>query len=29
LIIVRHGVTPLALKDNLKGWIGNLAACVA
>lgn len=26
LIIVRHGVTPLALKDNLKAWIGNLAA---
>jgi CubicO group peptidase (beta-lactamase class C family) len=27
LIIVRHGVTPLALKDNLKDWIGKLAAC--
>jgi len=27
LIIVRHGVTPLALKEDLKGWIGKLAAC--
>jgi CubicO group peptidase (beta-lactamase class C family) len=27
LIIVRHGVTPLAIKDNLKHWIGKLAAC--
>ncbi len=27
LIIVRHGATPLALKDNLKDWIGNLAKC--
>ena len=27
LIIVRHGVTPLALKDNLKSWIGKLAGC--
>lgn len=27
LIIVRHGVTPLALKDNLKAWVGKLAAC--
>jgi CubicO group peptidase (beta-lactamase class C family) len=27
LIIVRHGVTPLALKDNLKDWVGKLAAC--
>lgn len=26
LIIVRHGVTPLALKENLKSWIGNVAA---
>ena len=26
LIIVRHGVTPLALKENLKLWIGKLAA---
>ncbi len=29
LIIVRHGVTPLAIKDNLKAWIGKLAACFA
>ena len=29
LIIVRHGVTPLALKENLKAWIGKLAACFA
>lgn len=27
LIIVRHGVTPLALKENLKDWVGKLAAC--
>lgn len=27
LIIVRHGVTPLALKENLKAWLGKLAAC--
>lgn len=27
LIIVRHGVTPLALKENLKAWLGNVAAC--
>lgn len=27
LIIVRHGATPLALKDNLKAWIGQLAGC--
>jgi CubicO group peptidase (beta-lactamase class C family) len=27
LIIVRHGVTPLALKDSLKAWMGRLAAC--
>ena len=27
LIIVRHGATPLALKDNLKAWIGKLSAC--
>ena len=27
LIIVRHGATPLAMKDNLKAWMGNLAAC--
>jgi CubicO group peptidase (beta-lactamase class C family) len=27
LIIVRHGATPLVLKDNLKAWIGNVAAC--
>ena len=27
LIIVRHGVTPLALNENLKAWLGNLAAC--
>jgi CubicO group peptidase (beta-lactamase class C family) len=27
LIIVRHGVTPLALKENLKDWIGKVAAC--
>lgn len=26
LIIVRHGVTPLAIKDNLKAWLGKLAA---
>lgn len=25
LIIVRHGVTALALKENLKAWIGKLA----
>ena len=29
LIIVRHGATPLAMKDNLKAWLGNLAACFA
>ncbi len=29
LIIVRHGVTPLTLKDNLKVWIGKVAACFA
>lgn len=28
LIIVRHGATPLALKDNLKAWIGKIAACL-
>jgi len=27
LIVVRHGVTPLALKDNLKDWVGKLVAC--
>lgn len=27
LIIVRHGATALALKDNLKDWVGKLAAC--
>lgn len=27
LIIVRHGVTPLAVKDNLKAWIAGLTAC--
>lgn len=25
-IIVRHGATPLMIKDNLKAWIGKLAA---
>jgi CubicO group peptidase (beta-lactamase class C family) len=25
-IIVRHGATPLAIKENLKVWIGKLAA---
>jgi CubicO group peptidase (beta-lactamase class C family) len=25
LIIVRHGATPLAVKENLKSWIGNVA----
>jgi CubicO group peptidase (beta-lactamase class C family) len=29
LIIVRHGVTPLALKDNLKAWLGKAAGCFA
>ncbi|MBP6012319.1 MAG: serine hydrolase [Alphaproteobacteria bacterium] len=29
LIIVRHGVTPLGLKDNLKDWIGKLSGCFA
>lgn len=29
LIIVRHGSTPLVLKDNLKSWIGKLAGCFA
>ena len=29
LIIVRHGATPLALKDNLKDWLGKIAACIA
>ncbi|MBI1210001.1 MAG: serine hydrolase [Alphaproteobacteria bacterium] len=29
LIIVRHGVTPLALKENLKAWLGKLAASFA
>lgn len=29
LIIVRHGVTALALKENLKSWIGKLAGCFA
>jgi CubicO group peptidase (beta-lactamase class C family) len=27
LIIVRHGITPLAISDNLKAWVGKLAAC--
>lgn len=27
LIIVRHGATPLAMKDELKAWVGKLAAC--
>jgi CubicO group peptidase (beta-lactamase class C family) len=27
LIIVRHGVTPLEIKDNLRAWMGRLAAC--
>jgi len=27
LIIVRHGVTPLTLKENLKAWIANVAGC--
>jgi CubicO group peptidase (beta-lactamase class C family) len=27
-IIVRHGATPLMIKDNLKDWIGKLAVCV-
>lgn len=27
LIIVRHGVTPLVLKESLKSWLGKLAAC--
>jgi hypothetical protein len=26
LVLVRHGATPLAIKDNLKAWIGKLAA---
>lgn len=25
LIIVRHGATPLAMKDNLKAWVGKIA----
>ncbi|MFN8946850.1 MAG: serine hydrolase domain-containing protein [Alphaproteobacteria bacterium] len=25
-IVVRHGATPLMIKDNLKAWIGKLAA---
>jgi CubicO group peptidase (beta-lactamase class C family) len=29
LIIVRHGATPLTLKDSLKVWIGKVAACFA
>jgi CubicO group peptidase (beta-lactamase class C family) len=29
LIIVRHGVTPLAIKDNLNTWVAKLAACFA
>ena len=27
LIIVRHGATGLALKDNLRAWLGKLVAC--
>lgn len=27
VIIVRHGKTPLAVKENLKVWLGRLAAC--
>jgi CubicO group peptidase (beta-lactamase class C family) len=27
LIIVRHGVTGLALKEHLKSWLGKLAGC--
>ena len=29
LIIVRHGATPLPLKDNLKAWLGELAGAFA
>jgi len=29
LIIVRHGVTPLAVKDNLKQWLAQLSASLA
>jgi len=29
LIIVRHGATPLPLKDNLKAWLGRLAGAFA
>lgn len=28
-IIVRHGATPLMIKENLKSWIGKLAASLA
>jgi CubicO group peptidase (beta-lactamase class C family) len=27
LIIVRHGVTGLEIKENLRAWMGKLAAC--
>ena len=27
-IIVRHGATPLMIKDNLTAWIGKLASCL-
>lgn len=27
LIIVRHGVTALEIKDNLRAWMGKLTAC--
>jgi len=29
LIVVRHGATPMALKDNLKRWLKDLAAAFA
>lgn len=29
LIIVRHGITPLAVKENLKTWVAKLAASLA
>jgi hypothetical protein len=28
-IIVRHGATPMMIKENLKTWIGKLALSLA
>jgi len=28
-LIVRHGATPLPLRDNFKAWLGELAGTLA